>query len=93
MYDLRHPGRNYTELYDAIKYSVGVGNWQHPMESLWVVAVSDFSTKNAELLYTELQRYLGIDDSLLVSRMDFTDQQGWLPKSFWNWFKEQKFKK
>ena len=27
-YDLKQPGRNYTDLYEAIK---SLGDWQHPL--------------------------------------------------------------
>lgn len=33
-YDLKGGGSDYTELYEAIK---SVGEWQHPLESTWVV--------------------------------------------------------
>ena len=33
-YDLKGGGADYTELYEAIK---SVGEWQHPLESTWVV--------------------------------------------------------
>lgn len=37
-YDLKQPGRNYTDLYEAIK---SLGDWQHPLESTWFVYVPD----------------------------------------------------
>ena len=36
-YDLKNPGRDYTALYDAIK---SIGEWQHPLESVWIVATN-----------------------------------------------------
>lgn len=38
-YDLKEPGQDYSELYEAIK---GLGDWQHPLESMWLVKVNDF---------------------------------------------------
>ena len=92
IYDLRHPGRKYDELYDAIKDTAGEGNWQHPMESLWVVAISDFSNKNTKSLYNALRQYIDDNDSLFISRIDNLDHQGWMPKNFWEWFKEKREK-
>lgn len=91
IYDLRQPGRKYNELYDAIK-AVGEGNWQHPMESFWVVALSDYSSRNANNLYDEYRKYIDDNDSLIVNRMDITEYQGWMPKSFWEWINENKNK-
>ena len=36
-YDLKTPGRDYTSLYNAIK---DLGEWQHPLESTWVVSTN-----------------------------------------------------
>lgn len=89
IYDLRQPERNYNELYDAIKELAGEGNWQHPMESFWVVSISDYSYKNAESIYETLRLQVDDNDSLFISRIDNVEHQGWMPKNFWNWFKEK----
>lgn len=88
-YDLRKPGRNYNDLYDAIKQVAGDGYWQHPMESFWVVAVSDLSSRDADNLYVEFRKYIDENDSLFVVRIDQGDRQGWMPRSFWTWIKEK----
>ena len=90
IYDLRQPGRKYDELYDSIKNIAGEGNWQHPMESFWVMAISDYSYKSAENIYDSLRQCIDDNDSLFISRIDNTERQGWMPKSFWNWLKEKK---
>lgn len=90
IYDLRQPGRKYNELYDAIKEMAGDGNWQHPMESIWVVAVSQFSYKTIESMYEKLRPQIDDNDSLFITQIDRTDHQGWMPKSFWTWFKEKR---
>ena len=88
-YDLRQPERNYNELYDAIKRLAGEGNWQHPMESFWIVSISEFSQKNVESMYDFLRQRIDDNDSLFISRIDSTEHQGWMPKNFWIWFKEK----
>lgn len=89
IYDLKQPGRKYNELYDAIKNTAGIGNWQHPMESLWVVAVSSYSTTTGVRLYESIRPYIDDKDSLFVTQIDYADRQGWMPKSFWKWLKEK----
>ena len=91
-YDLRQPERNYNGLYDAIKELAGEGNWQHPMESFWVVSISEFSSKTVESMYDFLRQHIDDNDSLFISRIDSTEHQGWMPKNFWNWFKERREK-
>lgn len=89
-YDLRHPSRKYDELYEGIKNLAGDGNWQHPMESFWVIAISDFSTKDTASMYTALRQSIDENDSLFITRIDDVEHQGWMPKIFWNWFKEKR---
>ena len=89
-YDLRQPGRKYNELYDAIKNVAGEGNWQHPMESFWVLAFSTLSSHDSNELYEEFRKYIDANDSLFVVRIDDSERQGWMPKSFWDWMKEKK---
>lgn len=89
-YDLRQPGRKYDELYEGIKNLAGEGNWQHPMESIWVIAVSDYSSKNAESVYSSLRKFIDDNDSLFVTKIDNYDHQGWMPKNFWDWLKEKR---
>lgn len=79
-YDLKKPGQNYTELYDAIK---NLGDWQHPLESTWVVKVSSFIT--AEDIYARIHPTMDKSDYLFV--VDITDKNyyGWLSRNFWSW--------
>lgn len=85
IYDLRQPGRNYSALYDAIRTLSGDGNWQHPMESVWVVCVPP--TITAEYIFKEIHGHMDNNDSLFVTEITKCDRQGWLPKSFWEWMK------
>lgn len=89
-YNLRQPGRKYDELYEGIKKLAGDSNWQHPMESFWVMAISDYSNRDIEAMYKTLRQYIDDNDSLFITRIDCMEHQGWMPKSFWNWFKEKR---
>lgn len=89
-YDLRQLGRNYNDLYDAIKAISGEGNWQHPMESFWVLALSDYSPKNADSIYEEIRPHIDDNDSLFIVKIEGRLNQGWMPKSFWSWLKEKR---
>lgn len=81
-YDLKKPSQNYNELYEAIK---SCGEWQHPLESTWVVKVGTLTLVND--IYNHLRPK--IDDGDLLFIVDITDQnrQGWMVKSFWEWIK------
>lgn len=83
-YDLHSPEQNYTGLYEAIK---GVGSsWAHPMESMWVVKSLNVS-QSAEGVYNTIKNNIDKYDSLFVVDITDCNRQGWLPKSFWEWLK------
>lgn len=85
-YDLREPGRNYTELYDMIKSISGEGMWQHPLESSWVIKIQDAVTVND--VTNRIRGVMDAKDSLFVVDITGMPYQGWLPRSFWDWMKK-----
>ena len=81
-YDLKIPGQNYSDLYDAIKSE---GDWQHPLESTWVVKTDNLVLANT--IYEHLRPCIDENDSLFIVEITAQDRQGWLAKSFWEWLK------
>ena len=81
-YDLKIPGQNYSDLYDAIKSE---GDWQHPLESTWVVKTDNLVLANT--IYEHLRPCIDENDSLFIVEITAQDSQGWLAKSFWEWLK------
>lgn len=79
-YDLKKPGQNYNELYEAIK---GCGEWQHPLESTWVVKVG--SGISANEIYNHLRPNIDDGDFLFIVDITSREWQGWMVKSFWEW--------
>ena len=78
-YDLKQPGRNYTDLYEAIK---SFGDWQHPLESTWFVHVPD--NTSLDLIVEKLKASADKNDFFFAVEIT-KNYQGWLPKSFWTW--------
>lgn len=58
-YDLNRPGQNYPHLYAAIKQ---LGDWIHPMESLWFVR-SQYTAKQS---VEHLRRFVDANDKLFA---------------------------
>lgn len=61
-YDLRSPGRDYKNLYEAIKR---LGKWTHPLESVWTVS----SGSEATVIRDALVLHMDKNDGLLVLRV------------------------
>lgn len=80
-YDLREIGKNYIGLYDAIK---SLGDWRHPMDSAWFVAVNNDFTMS-EQIYDRLRCFINENDALFVVNITGRDCSGWAPKSLWRW--------
>ena len=81
-YDLKQPGRNYTDLYEAIK---ALGDWQHPLESTWFVHVPDGTS--LDLIVEKLKANADKNDFFFAVEIT-KNYQGWLPKSFWTWINQ-----
>lgn len=59
-YDLKRPGQNYNELYEAIK---GIGSWWHCLDSTWLVISQSRAIDIANLLWPHMDG----NDKLLVT--------------------------
>lgn len=77
-YDLKSSSKDYSNLYTKIKE---IGDWQHPLDSVWLVK----SDKSANEIFGGLREEKDEKDLLLVVRVELSDIQGWLSKTFWNW--------
>lgn len=82
-YDLKSTSKDYGSLYARIKE---MGEWQHPLDSVWLVK----SDNNARDIFSILCEEKDEKDLLMVVRVELSDIQGWLSKSFWNWVNENK---
>jgi len=67
-YDLRKPGRNYDDLFAAIK---ALGNWAHALKSTWIVN----TTLNAAQIRDHLKAHIDVNDGVLVTRL--TGEMAW----------------
>jgi hypothetical protein len=77
-YDLKRPGQNYKELFDAIKTSGS--SWWHYLGSTWLVD----SSLTAKGVWDHLAPRVDKNDFVLVIGVT-RDYQGWLPKEAWDW--------
>jgi len=76
-YDLKAPGRNYNDLYDAIK---ATGKWWHYLDSTWIVITNEDPTQ----IWNRLAGTVDKNDYLLIIEV-LDNVQGWLPKDAWDW--------
>lgn len=78
-YDLNSPGKNYDQLYSAIK-SVGF-EWWHPLQNIWFVK----STSGSSYITKTLTSYVDVNDKLFVCKAN-SDWAGYnLPTNFVSW--------
>lgn len=76
-YDLRKPGKNYEDLYTAIK---DLGEWWHYLDSTWLVDTNLDSTQ----IFNKLHSCIDNNDSILVIKVT-KDYSGWLSEKAWAW--------
>jgi hypothetical protein len=80
-YDLKQPGRNYDDLYDAIKSANG---WAHAMDSLWFISTSESVNAWSDKLLAVMDK----NDYLFVVDITGQPRQGWMRQDIWDWLKE-----
>lgn len=80
-YDLKQPGRNYDDLYDAIKSAPG---YISAMDSLWFIS----TTESVETWSERLLKVMDNNDYLFVVDITGQSRQGWMSKSVWEWLKK-----
>ncbi len=86
IYDLKVPGRDYSNLYETIKSLSD--DFQHPLESTWFVSLN--SNISSQSIYDDLRKTIDDNDNLFVVNMnDPKDRQGWMPRNFWTWYAEK----
>ena len=84
-YDINTTVKDYSSLYACIK-RLGY-SYQHPLESVWFL----FSRYDATYICNELKQEMTDRDRVFVGELtEYSDIQGWLPKTFWNWLKNEK---
>ncbi len=76
-YDLRQPGRDYADLYDAIKRG---RTWWHFLESVWLLDTPE----SADDIWKSVRGCIDENDFLLVIEVR-DNVQGWLPQDAWRW--------
>jgi hypothetical protein len=81
-YDLRQPGRNYADLFVAIKNISGL--WAHPLESVWLVDTN----LSANDISNQLKPRLDGNDLIFITALG-RDYQGILLPVFWDWLRNR----
>lgn len=84
-YEISESLYDYSSLKEAIRSYV---DYQHPMETIWFVRVSE--ENDADSIAKSLQAHFHSPNDhifvMLVTKE--APHQGWLPRSFWKWLKQ-----
>jgi hypothetical protein len=78
-YDLKVPGKNYTELYSTIKNNCRA--WWHHLDSTWIVQTSE----NVNIWTERLRLVMDSNDFFIIIDITRAPRNGWLPQSAWEW--------
>ena len=84
-YEINEQLHDYSSLKEAIK---AYGDYQHPMETLWFIRISDDVRVN-DVSETLRQHLHFKTDHIYVMKVDENaPRQGWLARSFWKWLRQ-----
>lgn len=82
-YDLNKPGQQYESLYVAIKQ---VGNWNHPLESVWFVEANNTISQVRD----HLKPHIDANDKLFICLPCSNKANGGvMPQHFWDWLNQK----
>jgi CRISPR/Cas system-associated endoribonuclease Cas2 len=81
-YDLNTEDKDYNALYDKIK-SLG-DSYYHPLESVWFLK----SPCDVNMISEELRMTMDDNDHIFVVEITNESKQGWLPKTAWEWLRD-----
>lgn len=86
-YDINTAVNRYDSLYEEIKL-LG-DSYYHPLESVWFISCGYSRYNDVHAITDRLKRKLDVRDSIFVTEINPEDRMdGWLPKSFWEWLKD-----
>lgn len=80
-YDLKRPGQDYSNLYDAIK---SCGAWWHHLGSTWLLDTN----LTAKGIWDRISPCVDKNDAVLIIGVT-RDYQGWLPQDAWEWLNQR----
>lgn len=69
---------------DSVKEIMNLAiDWYQYSEYCWVVK----TTSNAKKWQSRLKPFVDPEGNLLIIKIDPSDRQGWMEKSFWKWLR------
>jgi hypothetical protein len=72
--------------YDSVKEKMNLSrSWYRITERLWVLN----TTSNSEKWFARLSPFVKDTGSLLICKLDMSDNQGWMNEKFWAWVRKQ----
>ena len=61
-------------------------DWYRYVPNCWII----WTARSATHWYERLKPYLSDGDHVFIVRLDISERQGWLSKSFWEWLREDR---
>jgi len=72
--------------YETIEEKMNLANdWFRVSDELWIL----YTTSDADKWHSRLKPFVDPDGYLFVSKLDVTQRQGWMKKSFWKWLRRE----
>lgn len=84
-YDLNNSGKDYEDVYKAIKDSSD-GTWCHYWDSTWLIRTQ----LTVSQVNDNIKKYLDSDDRLIVIEV-INNKQGWLTQKQWDYINNHIF--
>ncbi|MGB7077061.1 MAG: hypothetical protein WBD53_07720 [Xanthobacteraceae bacterium] len=60
--------------------------WFRYAPTNWIV----WTSSSAEKWYERLRPHISDDDTVFIGRLDVSETQGWVSRSFWDWLQQER---
>jgi hypothetical protein len=61
-------------------------DWFRFNSTNWVIETN----KDADTWYARLKEFVQPGGNLFICKLDISDRQGWMPRTFWDWLRPRK---
>jgi hypothetical protein len=60
-------------------------DWFRFNSTSWVICTN----KDADTWYSRLKEFVQPGGKLFICKLDISDRQGWMPRTFWDWLRQR----
>lgn len=86
-YELKSTDKDYTQLFSFLEHGIGEGGIHILRDSWWIFSQTELDINST---CDDIRSRMGEKDHFFFTKLSYSDINGWLPSSSWNWLSDHK---